>query len=341
MSLHPVVVPPTDSLAADTEGNLSSGPSPTVHLLGLGKVGRAFLREISGTGIRLVGASDSTATVVDREGLDPLALCAHKERGGSLAAWPRAERVQLELAFGLLGADVVVDALPTDLGRAAAAVQRCKAALRAGSALVLASKDALARAGEVLLAPGTRVGCHAVLGGTGRRLRAELAELRAGCTAIAIAANASTTALVQHLERGASLAAAIRDVQALGLLESDPTLDLDGSDAATKLAIVARAVLDLCCDPRAVPRADIRGLDPALVRERAARGSTTRLVGRADRRGELRVAFEEVPLTSPLAVPSDRVAYTYTLSAGVRVHVGCGVGPIETARALLIDVGAS
>src|SRR6185295_4729259 len=114
------------------------------------------------------------------------------------------------------------------------------------------------------------------------------------CSEIAIAANASTTALVLLLEAGLALDEAIVRVRAKGLLESDPTLDLDGSDAATKLAIVARAVLGTQVQPRAIVRDDIRALDPELVRWRRRKGRTTRLVGRADRSGRAQVAYEEI-----------------------------------------------
>jgi homoserine dehydrogenase len=87
-----------------------------------------------------------------------------------------------------------------------------------------------------------------------------------------------------------------------------------------------------------IPRQDLRTLDPALLRARAARGLTTRLVARADRGGNLRVAYEEVALGSPLAAPPDRVVYGYELPEGLRVHTGLAIGYERTAAALLDDV---
>jgi homoserine dehydrogenase len=330
---------PRATLIARTTGNLSSGPSPTLHLLGAGKVGQAFLRLLASTRLVLVAATDSSATRHDAEGLSPLELLAAKA-GGAFAALPGAERVPLPLVASLSRAEIVVDALPSS-GDPAASVARCRAALRAGKKVVLASKDALARAADELLdfGGGGRVGINAALGGTGRALTAELPELRTRCREVALVGNASTTALVQALEEGLTLEDGIARCQALQVLEPDPTLDLDGTDAATKLAIVARALFGTALAPWEVARDDARLLDPELLRWRKQRGHTTRLVARVTREGKASVAFEDLPPGSVLRVPHDRVVYSYLLDdRATRVHVGSGVGAEATARALLQDV---
>ena len=330
--------------ASFTEGLRSSGTSPTVHLVGPGRVGRAFLRELAASPARLVAVSDSAATVFRRGGLDPLEVIAHKERHGSIAGLPGAQRVAAGLAASLVRADVVVDATPSDPARAAEALARCRAVLRSGARLVLAGKSALAIAAGELLAGD--VGCHAALGGTGAQLVRELGFLRGAAREVALVANASTTALFEAFEEGLGREDALARLQERGVLEPDPTLDLDGRDAAQKLAIVARAVLGIEATLADVEREDARAVEPARAWLRARGGRTTRLVARAERadprsgaRARLRVACEELPRSSPLAVPSDRVAYAYQLGDGRwRAHFGTGIGPRGTARALLADV---
>ena len=125
-------------------------------------------------------------------------------------------------------------------------------------------------------------------------------------------------------------------------MEPDPELDLSGSDAALKLCVVANALWPNTVRFEDVTREHLRDLSPELVRQRQERGATTRLVARCDRDGNARVAYEEVALGSALATPHDRVVYTYELggeSTGAqRVHVGHGVGPIGTAKAVLYDL---
>ena len=349
----PVATSPGASAAG---ANAPSAAAPrTLHLLGPGHVGSAFLQQLlarqlgeSALGepvVRVVAISDRSATVFDRAGLSLPALLAHKAAGGALASWPRAESIPTELAVRIVGADVVVDATPTDQASTDAAVARGRAALQNGAFLALCGKNALAAAApEWLFGPHRgRIGIHAVLGGAGQSLLRELAELREHCRCLALVGNVTTTVLIEAIERGESLAAGIAAAQARGLLESDPTQDLDSSDAVTKLRAVWGAVFadSWTATPPFVqiPRDDIRALDVGLVRARAARSATTRLVARGDRAGRtLRVAFEEVPRGSPLAAPPDRVVYGYELPAGLRVHTGLAVGTERTAAALHDDV---
>lgn len=320
--------------------------SATLHLVGPGHVGRSFLRRLAPLPVRVVAVSDASATAYARGGLPVDALCAHKAAGRSLADWPGAERIPTDVALRVVAADVVADATPTREAEAEAdaAVARALLALRLGGRVVLSAKNALAAAAtSLLLGPSAdRVGVDGVLGGAGAAIVADLADLRARCRSLAIVGNVTTTVLALACERGLSMAAGIADAQARGLLEPDPTLDLDGSDAASKLRAVWGAVFGAPAGPMpaaaAVAREDVRALDVAAVRARADRGATTRLVGRGDRAGNLRVRFEELPAGSPLAVPPDRVAYGFELPDGLRVHVGFGVGYDQTAAAMVRDV---
>lgn len=316
---------------------------PTLHLLGPGKVGRAFLDRIARLPLRLLAVSDSTGTLYDPRGLEARAVAGWKTRGGSLARHPDGLAISTEDALSLAGADLVIDATPTDLSRPEIAAGRCRSILGRGARLALAAKDALCFAGEDLLSPRhlPRVGLNAVLGGTGAHLADELADLRATCTEVEIVGNASTTALIEEIEAGRSLDEGIAAATRRGLLETDPTQDLDGSDAAVKLAIVVRALWGFELSPADVPKLDRRALDPESIRERHDHGerrTTTRLVGRASRDGSFHLGYEEVPRGSHLAVPSDRVVYAYRTAGGLRVHVGSGLGPKGTADALLADV---
>ena len=309
-----------------------------VHLLGAGPVGRAFLKRIEAhPELSLVALTDTQATVYARDGLDADALRRWKAGGRSLAERRGAYAVDAALAADLVAADVVVDATTTRPRYATDAWLRCRAALRGGGALVLAAKDGLARGAASLATDAAlaRIGCNAVLGGTGARLLAERHTL-ANARQVALVANGSTTALIERVEAGASPDEAIEALRADGVLEADAAQDLDGTDAALKLEVVAGLLWGI---RPAIPREAFHDLDPDLLRERAGRGLTTRLVARARRGGEAAVRYEAVPRGSPLAVPSGRVAYTYRLPRGhTRAHLGAGLGPDGTADALLADV---
>lgn len=328
---------------AALDAHRTSGTSPGaggIHLVGAGGVGRALLQQLALSGRRLVAVTDSTGTVVDRHGLDPLRLLAWKAAGQPLGAWPGAWHVDAAEAVGGVGADLVIDASATD-GTRASWPAVLEGVLGRGGALALAAKDALAaRAAAWLEGPAPRVGCNAVLGGTGRAFVRELPELRRRWRAVAIVGNASTTAILECIERGGSLEQGIEEARQRGFLEADPELDLRGRDAATKLAIVAGTLQGRTIDPATIDCADIRSLDPAAIRARVAREATTRLVARATPAGVC-LGYEEVPRTSVLAAPVGRVVYRYDLTGNERrVHLGGGLGAAATAEALWVDVVA-
>lgn len=319
----------------------------TLHLLGPGRVGSSFLRQLQGLPVRVVAVSDSGGTLHDAGGIDVQALLRHKASGQSVAGLPGGSLMDACHAIEQVRADFVVDATPTDAAGTAAAVRRGDAALRSGAFLALCAKNALAAAGDRWLrAPHRgRVGIHAVLGGAGRQLVQELDLLRAECTGLALVGNVTTTVVIQAVEAGASVEQGIEQARQRGLLEPDPTLDLDGSDAATKLCAVWNVLFATPGSPRAepgsVPREDLRALDAEHVRQRAARGMTTRLVARATREGSLNVGFEELPKTSALAAPADRVVYGYELSDRLHILTGDALGHDRTAAALLADVSGA
>jgi homoserine dehydrogenase len=314
----------------------------TVHLLGAGAVGRAFLERLAGSRRVLVAVTDSTATVHHPAGLAPLAVAAWKAAGRPLRDHPAARSLGVQQAVALADADVVVDATATELGRTGW-TEALSQALARGACVVLAAKAALCEAGAEWLngRHAGRIGCHAVLGGTGRQFVNELAELRDRWQGVALVGNASTTTIIEAVEAGASLGEAIAVAQRLGYLESDPELDFRGADAAVKLAIVASVLTGRRIHPHAIPCEDIRALDPRDVAARPARGCTTRLVGRLRADGAVRVGYEEIARDSVLAARPGQVVYDYQLTRGERrLHVGGGIGPAATADALWTDVHA-
>ena len=311
----------------------------TIHLVGPGAVGRALLHHLAGSRRRLVAVTDSTATLADAAGLDPLAVVRWKAAGRPLAAHPGAVRADAATVLHDVDADTVVDATSSDLDRRGwtAALDDV---LERGACVALAAKAALCEAAATWLSGphAERVGLNAVLGGTGRDFAADLPELRRYGQGAVVVGNASTTAIIETIERGGTLADGIAAAARLGYLEPDPEQDFRGLDAAVKLAIVAGALTGRRIDPRSIPADDVRSLDIAEVRARVRRNETTRLVGRLAADGTVRVAYEAVSRHSLLAAPCGQVVYEYRLRRNERrLHVGTGLGAAATAAALWAD----
>jgi homoserine dehydrogenase len=115
--------------------------------------------------------------------------------------------------------------------------------------------------------------------------------------------NSTTNHILTALERGETFDAALARMQAEGIAEADPALDVDGWDAAAKVAVLMNVWMDARVKPGDIEREGIRGVSTEDVRAAVQRGERVRLVGSATRdagRVAGRVRLEHVPAHDPL-----------------------------------------
>ena len=160
-------------------------------------------------------------------------------------------------------------------------------ALAAGKHVVTANKALLADSGAEIFEAARkaeRTVCFeaAVAGGVPviRALGESLAANQV--TAIqAILNGTSNFILTAMAERGMSYAAALAEAQRLGYAEADPTLDVDGSDAAHKLAILAQISFGVTAKPHEIARQGIDTIDALDIRFANELGYTIKLLAEA------------------------------------------------------------
>jgi len=224
-------------------------------------------------------------------------------------------------------------------------------ALAAGKRVVTANKAALAErweAFEPYLAQG-RLYCEAaVMAGTpaigpltGALRGSQPLELHATL-------NGTCAYILGQLEAGVSYAEALAAAQRLGYAEADPTLDVEGLDAAHKLTILARLAFDPALSWESVKAAThgITHLSPEAVQGAPAEGKRVRLLGSIwPERGAWRAAVRPValPLEHPLAgAASTRNGLLFKGDAVGEVFIaGAGAGADPTASAVLADIIAA
>lgn len=160
-------------------------------------------------------------------------------------------------------------------------------ALAAGKHVVTANKALLAACGaEVFEAArkAERTVCFeaAVAGGVPiiRALGESLAANQV--TAIqAILNGTSNFILTSMAEQGMTYADALKEAQRLGYAEADPTLDVDGSDAAHKLAVLAQIAFGVAAKPHEIARQGIDTIDAMDIRFANELGYTIKLLAEA------------------------------------------------------------
>src|SRR4029079_1352992 len=107
----------------------------------------------------------------------------------------------------------------------------------------------------------------------------------------------------QMSEHDADYAAALADAQRLGFAEADPTLDVDGSDAAQKLAILAHLAFGRRVHWKDIPRRGIDKLEIEDIRYAGELGYRVKLLAVAQLIGhdlELHVSPTLVKTGTPL-----------------------------------------
>jgi len=147
--------------------------------------------------------------------------------------------------------------------------------------------------------------------------------------------------LTRMEDDGLELAEALAEAQRKGFAETDPSLDIDGDDAAQKLRILAGVAFD--APVRSLRVHGIRDVTRAEVEGARSRRCVVRHVATARRTGgglELRVERRELPEMHPLAAAKgeNNAVLIRGRAVGEMLFAGKGAGSLPTAAAVLSDV---
>jgi homoserine dehydrogenase len=247
------------------------------------------------------------------------------------------------------GVDVVVELIGGTEGPARALVE---AAIAAGKPVVTANKALLAIHGAAIAASAEArrvpLGFEAAVAGgipaikalreglAGNRLSRVTGILNGTCNYI----------LTQMRERGREFAEALSEAQKLGYAEADPTFDVEGIDAAHKLAILAALAFGRPVDFAAVHVEGIRKVSALDIKLAEELGYRIKLLGIA-RLTEAGVAARVHPCMVPVGHPIAQVEGVFNAVVAEGDFVGrvvlqgrgAGAGPTASAVAAdLIDI---
>jgi homoserine dehydrogenase len=145
------------------------------------------------------------------------------------------------------------------------------------------------------------------------------------------------------MEQGRELDEVIRYAQSIGIAETDPSADVDGWDAAIKVAALITVLMGEPFPPQQVVREGIRGLSAEDIRAALDAGERWKLVCTARREnGQIhaQVAPQRVPSTSPLysvGGTSSFVQFEMDTLSGLGI-LESNPGPDTTAYGLLADL---
>jgi homoserine dehydrogenase len=255
-------------------------------IIGYGHVGRRFARLLEEHGGTLQAVEDVEARIIG--------TCTRR-------SGPPAGQLIRELGRSDAPLRVAVETTTLNVADGEPAISHVRAALDAGCHVITANKGPAAFAYAELAARAAAAGLSFLCEGAvmdGIPVFNLVRETMPGVTIAGFrgVVNTTTNVIASALERGEPLAAALQRMQEEGIAEADPSLDLEGWDAAAKTAALANVLMDARITPHDVDR---RGLDEqtaADVPAAAAAGLHLRLVAEAARTPDGRVEASVRPV---------------------------------------------
>ncbi|MGL6073718.1 MAG: homoserine dehydrogenase [Fimbriiglobus sp.] len=223
------------------------------------------------------------------------------------------------------------------------------AALAAGKHVVTANKALLAEHGPELFAAARQAGrviCFEAAVAGGIPIIRALAESLAANQVTALQGILNGTSnfiLTSMTDQGLTYEAALKEAQARGYAEADPTLDVDGSDAAHKLAVLAQIAFGVTAKPTDIEKIGIDRVDAMDIRFADELGYAIKLLAEAwtdqanvalhvapvllrhtDMLAQVRGAFNAVQVVGDLV--------------GETLYQGPGAGMMPTASSVMSDI---
>jgi len=314
-----------------------------VGIVGLGNVGSGTLRLLHG----------NAGQIASKLGF-PLEVSAVCSRG-VLAGPPEAVSLHPAASRTANWKELVnspdVDLVAELVGGTGVARKIVESAIDAGKPVITANKELMAEHGATILARarkrGAWVGLEASVAG-GIPVLTALREGIAGDgidTLIGILNGTSNYILTEIERTGAAFESVLREAQDLGYAEADPSADIDGYDARSKLAILAALAFGVEVAPRQIPVEGIRRIRTIDFAYAGRLGHTIRLLATARQEPEgLRLAVRP-SLVGVNTVLSGVIGSYNALwvhgQGGDTFYYGKGAGPAPTGVAVVSDLMAA
>lgn len=269
-------------------------------IIGFGNVGQEFARMLvrkrdwlvrsKGLDVEVlaIGTRSRGALLSDR-GLNLAKVEEHMMRDGDLRGYGKesTDLKPLEIIDNC-DADVMVELTTLDIHTGQPAIDHISNALQSKMHVITANKGPIAFAYDHLesLAKSRNVKLRfegTVMDGTPIFNLAE--KTLQGCEILRLEGilNSTSNYVLTEMSKGRALDDAVREAQRQGIAEADPSLDLDGWDAAAKICALANVLMGAGMTPHDVRREGISGisLDEVAIAKEA--GEKIRLMARAER----------------------------------------------------------
>lgn len=331
--------------------NLVRAPSSSAH-----PEGTALMRTV---GVGLIGLGTVGSGVVEildrhradfarRAGVD-IELVRFADRSEERARSLGLPMDRFTTDAAELIADPAVDVVIELIGGTGAAKDLVLAALNSGKSVVTANKALMASSGQEVMdaaaAAGVDIMFEASVGG-GIPIIGPLKHSLVSNEIVSVMGivNGTTNYMLSRMtDDNLEYAVALAEAQAKGFAEADPTADVDGHDAAAKIAILASIAFNSRVTVDRVPVEGIRSITPVDITYASEMGYAIKLMAmarRADGGIDIRVHPTMIPLSHPLAKVNGvyNAVYVTGDAVGETMFFGEGAGSLPAASAVVGDL---
>lgn len=291
---------------------------------------------------RVVAVVDSKGSAVCTSGLDLQVLLNAKKTKGSVGGYGNGSGKDVQEIIESVDAEVVVEMTQTNLKTGEPGIANIINAIKNGRNVITTNKGPLALAlpslielaeyNDVILRfSGTVGGGTPVLEFAKRCLKGDRIVSFRGIL------NGTTNYILTRMEEGLDFAAALNDAKEKGYAEADPSLDIDGYDAAAKLVIMANWIMGMKVTMKDANFTGIRNVTAEDMKNSLKNHNAIKLIASCNK--ELTVKPSEIPKNDPLCVNGTLNAVTFSSEySGQQTIIGRGAGGMETASAVLRDL---
>ena len=323
-----------------------------IIVCGMGVVGQSFLRLLISSsnllyknyGIkpRVVACMDSRGIAYSQTGLDLERVLRIKEKYGEVSKY--SENIfNSDNYIENIDAEVLLELTPTNLTTAEPGLSHVISGLRTKKNVITVNKGPLALSFSSLVElseynnvmlrfSGTVGGGTPVLEFAKHCLKGDRITSFTGIL------NGTTNYILTKMGNGLHFSEALDDAKQKGYAEADPSLDIDGDDAAAKLVIMANWIMGYKVTLKDVDKIGITNIDQEDIIKAANERKSLKLIAKCDKDS---LFVKPIPISKddPICVNGTLNAVTFRSEhTGAQTIIGKGAGGMETASSVLRDL---
>jgi homoserine dehydrogenase len=323
-----------------------------IIVCGMGVVGQSFLRLLISSsnllyknyGIkpRVVACIDSKGVAYSQTGLDLERVLMVKEKYGEVSQYSES-KFNADNYIENIDAEVLLELTPTNLTTAEPGLSHVISGLRTKKNVITVNKGPLALSFSSLVElseynnvmlrfSGTVGGGTPVLDFAKHCLKGDRITSFTGIL------NGTTNYILTKMSDGLHFSEALEDAKEKGYAEANPSLDIDGDDAAAKLVIMANWIMGYKVTLKDVDKTGITKVAREEIIKAAKERKSLKLIANCDK-DSLFVRPIPISKDDPICVNGTLNAVTFRSEhSGAQTIIGKGAGGMETASSILRDL---